>query len=124
MKIAISTMDNNGLASQLSPHFGRCPFYAILETKDDEILSITSIENPYFESHAPGMVPAFINEQGVDMMISGGMGRAAINFFKEYNIGVATGAFGTVEETMKVYFSGNLQEAAPCAHDDDEHHHH
>ena len=118
MKIAISTMDNNGLDSQISPHFGRCPFYVMVETKEKEILSVSAVENPLFSSHAPGMVPNFINDQGVDMMISGGMGRSAINFFKEFKIGVATGATGTVQTTMQAYFAGNLQEAAPCNHED------
>ena len=86
MKIAISTIDNKGLESNLSPHFGRCPFYIMVETKGEEILSAKGIENPYYSSHGPGMVPEFINKQGVDVMISGGMGRSAITFFKEFKI--------------------------------------
>ena len=121
MKIAISTIDNKGLESNLSPHFGRCPFYIMVETKGEEILSAKGIENPYYSSHEPGMVPEFINKQGVDVMISGGMGRSAINFFKEFEIGVATGASGTVKETLQAYFEGKLQEAAPCNHEDHDH---
>ncbi len=121
MKIAISTIDNNGLESKLSPHFGRCPFYMMVETKGEEILSVEGVENPYYSSHGPGMVPEFINKQGVDVMISGGMGGSAIAFFKEFKIGVATGASGTVKETLQAYFDGNLREAAPCNHEDHNH---
>ena len=121
MKIAISTIDNNGLESKLSPHFGRCPFYMMVETKGEEILSVEGVENPYYSSHGPGMVPKFINKQGVDVMISGGMGGSAIAFFKEFKIGVATGASGTVKETLQAYFDGNLREAAPCNHEDHNH---
>jgi predicted Fe-Mo cluster-binding NifX family protein len=60
------------------------------------------------------MVPRFIHEQGVDMMISGGMGRRAIEFFEEFGVGVATGAQGDVQFALKTYLEGKLLEAAPC----------
>jgi predicted Fe-Mo cluster-binding NifX family protein len=48
-------------------------------------------------------------------MISGGMGGRAIEFFRNYKIGVSTGAAGTVRQTLERYLAGELNEAAPCA---------
>jgi len=114
MIIAITSEENKGLESLIGNHFGRCPFYIIVEVENEEVTSFEGIANPYAISHQPGMVPEFINKQNVDLVISGGMGRRAIEAFHAYNIKVATGASGTVKDTLKAYFDGNLQQDAAC----------
>ena len=114
MRIAFSAESKNGLESPISHHFGRCPAYIVLDLEGDKVKSVESIDNPFFQDHLPGMVPRFIHEQGIHMMISGGMGRRAIEFFEEFGIGVATGAQGDVQFALKAYLEGTLNEAAPC----------
>jgi predicted Fe-Mo cluster-binding NifX family protein len=60
------------------------------------------------------MVPSFINDQGAEVMISGGMGRRAIAFFEQYGIQTATGASGTTRMALESYLNGTLSAAAPC----------
>jgi predicted Fe-Mo cluster-binding NifX family protein len=127
MRIAISAEENKGLESSVSHHFGRCPYFVIVDVDGTNIEKVEVIENPYFAGHEPGMVPGFINEQGVQVMLSGGMGRRAIAFFQQFGISPATGAYGTVQSTLDHYFRGELQEAAPCRESEDHahgHHHH
>ena len=114
MKIAISTEDKNGLDSLVSHHFGRCPCYVIVEVESQEVQSVDALDNPFAQSHQPGMVPEFIHNQGVDVMLSGGMGRRAISFFDQYGIQVSTGANGTVQSSLESYFGGELGVAEPC----------
>ncbi|MGD8603460.1 MAG: NifB/NifX family molybdenum-iron cluster-binding protein [Anaerolineales bacterium] len=114
MLIAFSAENKNGLESSISHHFGRCPAYILVDLKDGEVQSVKSIDNPFFQDHIPGMVPRFINEQGVNVMISGGMGRRAIEFFEQFGIGIATGAQGSVQFALQSYLDGKLVEAAPC----------
>jgi predicted Fe-Mo cluster-binding NifX family protein len=114
MLIAFSAESKNGLESPISHHFGRCPAYILVDLEGEEVKSISSIDNPFVQDHIPGMVPRFIHEQGVDMMISGGMGRRAIEFFEQFGIGVATGAQGDVQFALQAYMKGKLIEAAPC----------
>lgn len=123
MKIAISTEEKNGLESRVSHHFGRCPYYVLVDVQDQQVQAVEGIENPFCTQHQPGMVPEFINGQGVDLMISGGMGHRAIAFFDQFGIQVATGANGTVRSTLDDYFNGNLRGAEPCR-DSVEHHKH
>jgi predicted Fe-Mo cluster-binding NifX family protein len=123
MKVAISSEEKNGLESRVSHHFGRCPYYVLVDIQDEQILGFKEIENPFYAQHQPGMVPEFIKGQGVDMMISGGMGRRAIGFFDQFGIQVATGANGTVRSTLNDYFNGHLRGAEPCR-DSVEHHKH
>ena len=114
MRIAFSAESKNGLESPISHHFGRCPAYILVDLEEDDVKSINSIDNPFFEGHKPGMVPRFIHEQGVNVMISGGMGRRAIEFFEQFGVGVATGAQGDVQIALQAYLEGKLNEAAPC----------
>jgi predicted Fe-Mo cluster-binding NifX family protein len=114
-KIAISVTDENGLDAPISPHFGRCPFFTLVQVDNGSVLSVESIVNPYFSNHQPGQVPGFIHNQGVDVMLSGGMGRRAVAFFESYGITPFTGASGTADDTLKRYLNGELSGAAPCA---------
>ena len=114
MRIAISAENKNGLESPTSHHFGRCPYYVLVDLENSEVKSVQTIENPFYAQHQPGMVPGFINEQEVNVMISGGMGWRAIEFFQGYGIQVATGASGTVGATLDNYLRGELSGAEPC----------
>jgi predicted Fe-Mo cluster-binding NifX family protein len=114
MRIAISAEDNNGLESVVSPHFGRCPHYILVDVKGQEVKAVQSVDNPYYGQHAPGQVPGFIRSQGASVMVTGGMGRRAIGFFEQYGIEAVTGAFGTVHYALECYLGGQLQGAEPC----------
>lgn len=124
MRIAISADEKKDLESRVSHHFGRCPYYVIVDLYNEEVQVVRSIDNPFAQQHQPGMVPGFIKEQGVEVMISGGMGRRAIDFFDQYEIQVATGASGTVQITLDRYFKGELNGAQPCRESVEHHDHH
>lgn len=129
MRVAISSENKQGLKSSVSHHFGRCAYYTIVDLEGEKIQDVESIENPFAQNHSPGKVPQFIKEQGVEVMVSGGMGRRAISFFDQFDIQVATGASGTAEEALQAYLSGSLKGAAPCKesvehHGKGHHHHH
>lgn len=114
MRVAISADDNNGLDSVVSPHFGRCPFFLLVDLDDREVQQVEAVENPYYGHHQPGQVPGFIQQQQADVMLTGGMGRRAISFFDQYGIQAATGASGTVRHALEQYLGGALQDAEPC----------
>jgi predicted Fe-Mo cluster-binding NifX family protein len=114
MKIAVSTETKNGLDSQVAHHFGRCPYFAFVEMEDKAVKTVEVVDNPYFRAHQPGQVPGFIHQQGADVMLSGGMGGRAIQFFQQLGIQIATGATGTVQSVLESYLSGELTAAAPC----------
>jgi predicted Fe-Mo cluster-binding NifX family protein len=121
MRIAISAENTNGLDSPVSPHFGRCPYFILVDLEGQEITGIASVDNPYYANHEPGQVPAFIKSQGADVMLTGGMGGRAVGFFQQYNIQPVTGASGSARQALQNYLAGELRDVAPCAGD---HHHH
>jgi predicted Fe-Mo cluster-binding NifX family protein len=114
VRIAISADNKNGLDSVVSPHFGRCPYYIIVDVEDKEIKDVQAVDNPYYGQHAPGEVPGFINSQGVNVMLTGGMGRRAIAFFEQYGVEAVSGASGTVRHALELYLGGELRGVAPC----------
>lgn len=115
MRIAVSAANNNGLDSNVAQHFGRCPFYILIDMDGVELKTVQGIANPHYESHQPGMVPSFINEQKVNTMISGGMGGRAIEFFEQFGIETATGATGAVQDALNAYLNGTLNGGSACA---------
>jgi predicted Fe-Mo cluster-binding NifX family protein len=122
MRIAFSVDDDRGLDSTVSHHFGRCPYYVLVDLAGGKPASIRTVENPYYGNHQPGQVPRFIHSQGAQVIISGGMGRRALAFFQDDNVEPVTGAHGTVERALQEFLSGRLTGAAPCR--DSMHHEH
>ncbi len=114
MKIAVTAENNNGLESLVAQHFGHAPFFILVDVENGEVTSTKGIPNPFISGHAPGEVPTFIKEQNANVMLSGGMGGRAIQFFEDAGIKAATGASGTVRQSLDNYFGGKLTEAAPC----------
>ncbi|MFQ6100944.1 MAG: NifB/NifX family molybdenum-iron cluster-binding protein [Anaerolineae bacterium] len=122
MRVAVSADGGNGLDSVISPHFGRCPYYIIVDLEGREVKQVNAVANPYYGQHAPGVVPEFIHNQGADVMLTGGMGGRAIAFFQQYGVEAVTGASGTVRRALEQYLGGELRGAAPC-HESIEHGH-
>jgi predicted Fe-Mo cluster-binding NifX family protein len=114
MRVAISADDSRGLDSVVSPHFGRCPYYVLVDLDGRQVNQVSAVENPYYGRHQPGQVPGFIQSQGADVMLAGGMGRRAIGFFQQYGIQAVTGATGSVSHALEQYLGGTLQGAEPC----------
>jgi predicted Fe-Mo cluster-binding NifX family protein len=121
-RIALACEDNQGLGGQISQHFGRCPYYLIVEVEGLEIVKTETVNNPYYNSHSPGMVPKFINEQGANVMIAGGMGPRAIDMFTSLGIEAVSGATGNVGNILQAYLRGEISGVEACQHDHPEGH--
>jgi len=119
-RIALASEDGTGLDGSLSAHFGRCPFYTFVNVEGDRILGFEVLKNPYFPNHQPGVIPQFIHSQKANVMIAGGMGPRAIDFFTQFGIDVATGVQGKVRDIVEAYLRGEIQGVVACEHHDHE----
>jgi predicted Fe-Mo cluster-binding NifX family protein len=116
MKIAIATDDN-----QVSPHFGRCSAYTVIEVKEGKIIHRETIPNP---GHRPGFLPNYLAQRGVNCIIAGGMGPRAQSLFAQFNIETITGIQGPVEEVIDKLLRQELEEGEDlCDHHHYEHDH-
>ncbi len=122
MRVAVSADNANGLDSVVSPHFGRCPYFVLVDLDGREVKQVQNLPNPFYNYHQPGQVPSFIHSQGADVMLTGGMGGRAIAFFQQFGVQAVTGAYGTVRRSLEMFLGGELQGAEPC-HESVEHGH-
>jgi predicted Fe-Mo cluster-binding NifX family protein len=117
MRIAFASEDKMGLDGEVSMHFGRCPHYTFLDVEGSQVKTWQVMDNPYLGNHVPGKVPEFIHSQKANVMIAGGMGPRAIQFFDDYGIEAVTGALGKVKDVLEAYLRGELRGAGACHHD-------
>jgi len=97
---------------KLSAHFGHCEEFAIFSPKESsdggkhEVEAVDALEAP---PHQPGLLPAWLNERGVHVVIAGGMGNRAQELFSQAGIEVIVGAPGSSPlEIAQSYVDGTL----------------
>jgi len=120
MKIAIPLS-----AGRLAEHFGHCEQFALIEADagSKRILTQDLVVPP---PHEPGLLPRWLHQQGVQMVIAGGMGRRALDLFAQNGIAVHVGASGgTPESLAQAFLNGTLSGGTPtCGHDHNHDHTH
>ncbi len=102
----------------VTEHFGHCENFMIFETENEQIIKSESIPNP---GHKPGFLPNYLNDMGVKVIISGGMGGGAIDIFNEKGIETIVGVSGEAKKAVELYLQGNLKSTGSVCHD---HKHH
>lgn len=102
---------------RLAEHFGRCEQFGIYET-DPESGSVGPCETLPAPPHQPGLLPTWLAEKGVNVIIARGMGPRAVSAFAERGIEVVLGATGEHANTIILsYLSGDLEAGANvCDH--------
>lgn len=94
---------------KLSLHFGHCDQFAIFNI-DDETNKVISREDATPPDHAPGVLPKWLHENNVNIIIAGGMGQRAQQLFAQNNIKVVIGASGqSPEELVSAYLENTLE---------------
>jgi ATP-binding protein involved in chromosome partitioning len=102
MKIAVPTA-----AGKLCMHFGHCEKFVIL-TINSALKSITSREEMTPPLHEPGVLPKWLYENGVNIIIAGGIGLQAQQHFKEHGIQVVIGAPPDLPENVVLAWLNGL----------------
>ncbi|UCF79277.1 MAG: NifB/NifX family molybdenum-iron cluster-binding protein [Candidatus Eiseniibacteriota bacterium] len=100
MRVAISTD-----GSSVSPHFGRCPHFTIVDIEDGKLTHRALVENP---GHQPGAIPRFLAQTGVECIVAGGMGARATTLFNEQCIPAIVGVSGEIETVISELVKGTL----------------
>jgi predicted Fe-Mo cluster-binding NifX family protein len=109
MKIAVPTADD-----KLCMHFGHCEKFVIVDV-DQNAKTITHKEEVIPPPHEPGLLPKWLYERGVTVILAGGMGMRAQQFFTGFGIEVVTGA--PADHPQKVildWLKGDLVTGGNC----------
>ncbi len=102
--IAIPVVDG-----RLCLHFGHSEQFALLDvnTVERTILNFRQAAPP---AHEPGVLPQWLHEQGVNLVIAGGMGGRAQAILAQQGIEVIIGAPAEPPESLvRSYLDGTLQ---------------
>lgn len=101
-------------------HFGHCQSFAVIESDGDQLGDVKFLDPP---AHQPGTYPQFLADQGVHIVISGGMGVMAQNLFRENNIEVHMGVGVEEPRTLVEQFLKNELQTGEnlCNHDAEDH---
>ena len=94
---------------RLCMHFGHCDQFTLLDvdTANKKLVNTRQVDPP---AHEPGLLPRWLHEQGVNLVIAGGMGGRAQSIFAEQGIEVIVGAPAESPENLaQSYLDGSLQ---------------
>lgn len=92
----------------VSAHFGHCEHFALFDI-DEASKKILGKELAPSPEHQPGLLPAWLAEQGVSLVIASGMGSHARSLFQQYRIGVVIGVNERdPEKAVLSYLEGKL----------------
>lgn len=109
MKIAVASEGR-----MVAQHFGHCEGFTVFTVQEGQVTGSEFVQNP---GHKPGFLPNYLNDLGVNVIISGGMGGGAIEIFNEKAIEVVTGAAGDAKETVKKFLEGKLKSTGSVCHE-------
>ena len=116
MKICI-TSTGQDLSSPVSPRFGRCPYFLIVDT---ETQKVEALENKGVQATRGAGVSAaqIIADSGCQVVITGNVGPNAFYVLNTAGIKIFVAAAGkSCEQILRDYNDGNLEEATgerPC----------
>jgi len=112
MRIAV-TYDNG----EIFQHFGKTEFFKVYEVEDNKVVSGEVIGS---NGAGHGALAGLLAEQGIDVLICGGIGGGAQTALAEAGVELCAGAQGNVDEAVEAYLKGELiSTGANC-----DHHHH
>jgi ATP-binding protein involved in chromosome partitioning len=92
----------------VSAHFGHCEQFAIIDVDEErkEVLRKELVPSP---GHEPGLLPQWLSEEGVSVVLAGGMGSRAQGLFAQNHIDVVIGVLESdPEKAIVAYLNGAL----------------
>ena len=114
MKIAV-TYENG----QIFQHFGKTETFKIYDVNDQGIVD-SEVISAGDAGHSA--LAGFLAEQGVQVLICGGLGEGAQVALAEAGIEIFSGAEGDADQAVEAYLNGTLvSSGANCDHHHEEH---
>jgi predicted Fe-Mo cluster-binding NifX family protein len=118
MRIVVPVSDERGIDARLSEHFGRAPYYAIIDLDDEgHVIDQITIANTSEHFGGVGHPPDRILQVQPKALITYGMGPRALRIFQSAKVAVLRTNVNTVREVVKAYNNNELEELTQgCQH--------
>lgn len=101
MKIAMPHQEG-----RVNEHFGNSREFVIVETENGKVTGKKIVANEIMHNH--GGLAQLLKAEGVDVVITGGIGRPMAEALQSVGFKVVIGASGEVEKVAEEFLSGQL----------------
>jgi len=115
-RIVIPAEDENGLNARLSEHFGRAPYFIIVELEEGNVAKVQVVPNEGEHFGGFGRPADRILQLRPNAVITYGMGPRALSVFQEAGIAVLRANADTVKEVVEAYRQDRLEELTEGCH--------
>lgn len=111
IRLVIPTIDDSGLNSRLSEHFGRAPYFTVVELElNGAIKSIKAVPNTSEHFGGVGSPPDKILQLRPTVVIAYGMGPRALGIFQQARVAVLRANASTIRDIIEAYKKDELEE--------------
>jgi len=117
VKIVIPVEDANGLNSRLSQHFGRAPYFIVVELdQNGKVLNLQIVPNKSEHFGGMGKPPEIILNLRPNAVVTCRMGPRALGMFQNANIAVLQANKNIVKDLIDAYKRDELVELTEGCH--------
>jgi predicted Fe-Mo cluster-binding NifX family protein len=117
-RIVVPTTDQEGLNAALAEHFGRAPYFTVVDLNDEgDATNVKTVPN--MGEHAGGMGYTHDHILGLqpNAIVVYGMGPRGLNTFQNAGVAVLRANANTVDKLIAAYKDNRLQELTEgCQH--------
>ncbi|MEM3706124.1 MAG: NifB/NifX family molybdenum-iron cluster-binding protein [Candidatus Bathyarchaeia archaeon] len=115
-RVVIPAEDGNGLNARLSEHFGRAPYFIIVDLEEGNILNVQVVPNESEHFGGFGRPSDRILQFRPNAVITVGMGPRALSIFQEAKVAVLKANASIVKEVIEAYRQDKLEELTEGCH--------
>jgi predicted Fe-Mo cluster-binding NifX family protein len=118
MRIVVPVSDEGGINARLSEHFGRAPYFTIIDLDEEgHIIGQETIANTSEHFGGVGHPPDRILQLKPKALITYGMGPRALRIFQSAKVAVLRTNANTVRDVITAYNNDKLEELTQgCQH--------
>jgi len=117
-RLVIPVIDNAGLDSRLSEHFGRAPYFMVVEINPEgKLSSVKAVPNTSEHFGGFGRPPDRILQLKPSAVVTYDMGPRALNIFQQARVAVLRTTAATVREVVEAYKRNELEELTEGCHE-------
>ncbi|MDH5595888.1 MAG: NifB/NifX family molybdenum-iron cluster-binding protein [Candidatus Bathyarchaeota archaeon] len=116
-RIVVPVLDESGLNARLSEHFGRAPYFAVIDLDENgSISSQKTVSNISEHFGGTGLPPDRILQLRPNALITYGMGPRALAIFQNARVAVLRANANTVKDVILAYNNDELEELTEGCH--------
>ena len=116
-RIVIPVDEAIGVDSRLSGHFGRAPFFVVVELDEEgETVGQEAVPNDSEHFGGKGLPPDRILQLKPDAVVTYGMGPRALSRFQHAKVPVLRANSNTVKDLVSAYVRDELEELTEGCH--------